>query len=147
MKKNIYILFACLFLSLQATQVVAQQMSTEDITGDWKLQYNASVAKMGNDLKTHFNGMSATQKSSLKKLYEERVFSFNTNGNYTQTLKDGRSVSGTWSLASNKLTMTDSSGKSLQFTVLSVDNSKLVLKALDDGNTKMLLSEWHLTKN
>lgn len=144
MKALQYITIILITISLSNTAY--GQNKAKKLIGSWGLQYNPSATKMAVDLKQQFNAMSLEKRNNIKKAYKGRTYSFYGDGTYKQIQADGRSTTGSWKFTETDFQMIDKSGRVLRFKILSFTNSRLVIKAKENGESKQFLSQWYLRK-
>lgn len=138
------IVLSLFFFGLSSTA----QVSSSQLVGEWLFDYSASLSKMDGKAQFLYQSMDAARKSKLEQAYRGRQFVFKTDGSMTQQLIDGRNATGSWRLSSDglHLELVDAQSKVQSFVIKESTSTVLVLEAKEKGITKMLLSEWHLTK-
>ncbi len=128
----------------------AQTQTKEDLlTGNWTLDYEASIAGIQEASKVHFDKLDTERKNRLRQSFEGRQMDFNMDRTYVQRYPDGREVLGTWFLSDDsKITiMANGQGRQIDYTIKEVTGMALVLKPEARGPGRGLLTEWHFTKN
>jgi len=149
--KRIYCLFLLIALS-QSGVILAQDdaETTQDLlVGAWKFNYSKSFNKMEADLKVQFDSIATTQRNMIRDAYKGRKITFNADGSFIQTLKDGRSVAGTWKVTKNgkKVKIKGPNGNSYTQKIKKLNPTQLVLKQENNGLGRLFFPEWHFIKN
>ena len=124
------------------------QMSSSQLVGKWVFDYSVSLSKMEPKAQFLYQSMDAARQRKLEQAYSGRQFVFTTDGSMMQQLPDGRTSAGSWRLSSDGLHLEflDLQNRIQSFLIKERTPVTLVLEAEEKGIAKMLLSEWHLTK-
>ena len=127
----------------------AQNITPEQITGSWTLNYTATIENMKPEAKAKFDSMSLQRKSRVQGLYSNRAITLKSDNSYNLTLADGRQINGTWILkvGENMIEITDTKGLKHKQKVKAVNDNVLVLLPENIGKGTMLFSELHFSKN
>lgn len=129
---------------------MSSQTLQEQLTGSWTFDFQASLNSTSQRSKTHYNAMDPSRKTRVSNIYNNRKLTFNSDGTCIQELADGRTSQVTWNLTTdNKLRITAPNGRSILFMIRALDASALLLEQVNTmgGNTNILFTNWHLTKN
>ena len=147
MKLQYYI--TLLFTVFIFSNNIQSQNNQTELVGTWIFDYEASITKMESKAKALFGKMKETQKNHLESLYIGRVMSFTTDGNFSQQISESKTTTGTWTLNKNnkKLELSNAKGKKLTLKISMLNTTSLVLKLIETGNRRALISEWHFKKN
>lgn len=123
------------------------QVKSEQLIGTWTLDYETSIKKNESFSKNIFGRMPETKREETKALYKGRVINLDVEGNYKQTLADGRSIDRKWVLKGNKLIIIGPGEHESIFLVKELNDSSLVLKLQLKGKIKTLIKDWYYIKN
>jgi hypothetical protein len=148
MKLPYYIVIFLLALFSLSSQA-QEQNTAEKLIGTWTLQYDATFASIKPDTKTRFNTMNHTRQKRMINNFKGRKIIFNTNGDFIQSLADGRQSNSTWKFTSNNTTIeiTDSKGRIHLYKIKKLTSNLLVYKLKENTNIKPLIPELHFVKN
>ena len=126
-----YILIFLLFTSMSLSTVNAQEQ-TSQLIGTWTLDYNASVARMPQQVKARFDSLPASRSQRIKNTYQGRKITFSADNNFNQTLTDGRSMSGQWQFNGSQqlVKITSPQGKVFPYKVIALNTTTLILELL-----------------
>lgn len=148
MKNAVYNLwvFALLALLATTTDSNAQQAQTELLVGSWTFNHGLSMSKMTPQMQQHLDSLPQLRQQVLT-AYAGRKVIFGPNGEYVRSLADGRSMTASWSLAGNVITITTPSGASTQEQLTFLSEDRLTLVPMVSGDTKAIIPEWHFIKD
>lgn len=146
LNKALFFVLTCTFLG-HVSILHAQNNEPVTLVGTWTFDHNVSMAKVVSTMQRQLDTVPQL-KQQLRALYEGRKMFFGPNGEYVQSLADGRSVSGIWSLApDNVLTVTNAAGASMKQQLAYLGRNRLTLIPIVSGDTQALISEWHFKKD
>lgn len=139
-------LFLVFVLALGTHGLLAQGNESPTLVGSWTFDHGLSMSKMTPEMQQHLDSLPQLRQQVLT-AYEGRKVVFGPNGEYVQSLADGRSMTATWSLAGNVITITAPSGASTQEQLTFLDGNRLTLVPMVSGDTKAIIPEWHFIKD
>ena len=145
--QKIYLIVLVLFLGFTA-KVSSQETSTL-LTGTWTFDYQESVQQMDAASKMHLDSVSSVRRARIEQSYIGRLITFNTDGSYLQTLSNGHTANGTWTLSedSQYVIITDPNGNQYTQQIQSISATQLILKPILESNVRMIIPQWSFVKS
>ncbi|NAS12674.1 lipocalin/fatty acid-binding family protein [Poritiphilus flavus] len=144
--KALFLVFISVVLT-PSLELQAQNNQTSTFIGTWTFDHKVSLNKIKAQLQQHLDSLPQL-KQQLLDAYVGRKMSFGPNGEFVQSLADGRSVTGSWNLdPNNVLVLTDSSGSSIKQQFSFNGTNRLVLIPVISGDIQAMIPEWHFIKN
>lgn len=142
--KTINILAIILLTFIQSLNA---QTKEEQIIGTWVFNYESSLSKMENEVKTQYNVMPEQERAKIESVYRGRKITFDSNKNFTQTLANGIKSVGMWALADNDyLNITTPTGIVFTYKIKIFTPTTLNLMLDNNSGAKALMPELHFTK-
>jgi len=140
------VLLVCFLVSFSGT---AQQVTQEQLIGDWVFNYEVSLELMDEAARSHYEQMDANGVANLEQAYQGRRLVFGPAGYFSQELSDGQQVEALWSLdTAGDIEIVSPSGQVINFRVLEIAEDHIILipKKPDNSMANMLFSQWYLMK-
>lgn len=125
------------------------QIKQEQLIGMWVFDYTASISKMEEKAKIHYDKMQEVSKNRFEKSFKDRKLTFNADGSFLQKTSDGISISGVWALSADgqSIIMTNKQGSILELKIENITASLLILKPVNTVKEQAVLLEWYFIKN
>ena len=124
----------------------SQQDPTQQLLGSWQLEETASFASMDTQMRVRLDSLPQLH-AQLLTAYRGRSTYFGSDGSYTVSLADGRSVTGRWQLTpAGELELTDPAGNKSYQKIIGLDPTRLVLEPMNAGDFRSILKELHFIK-
>jgi len=138
--------YGLLLLLLVSVSISAQEDPASQLVGTWLLDDQASFSSMDSETQARMDSIPQLHNQLLSS-YKGRKAFFGSDGTYTVTLSDGRSVSGSWQLISTEeLQFTDPGGNTTYQRIGGLNATHMVLIPIDTGDFKSVIRQWHYVK-
>lgn len=118
------------FLTLGLSRSIYGQSVTEQILGNWRIDFPATFEKMPEAAKAHFTALPQRRRTRIEQAYKGRQIQFSSGNHYRQALSQGQVKVGTWAYHAEGQTITVASpeGREYRFKLISLSPSSLVLE-------------------
>ncbi|PQJ78763.1 lipocalin family protein [Polaribacter porphyrae] len=129
---TVFVFCSCLLSENSFGQEVEQQITTEDLIGKWKLDFNKTIKKVRIEDPEISNKIlsKSLRRNRLSKFYKNKRLVFTDNGTLIEKNKIIPNKEFKWFLEGNKLNLTDERGKTLKFKIRKISSEQLVIKAI-----------------
>ena len=147
--KNLYMLFLVLVLgTIHTIKAQDSNDSTSFLIGTWIFDYDQSVSNLTEEKKETLQNYPAEVKIAIEGAYRNRKLTFNIDGTYSQLIEDGSVTSGIWYYDASQqvLQMTNTEGLLLGVQVTENADGSLLLTPIEEGESTLLINNWHFTK-
>ncbi len=145
MKPILYSLVVCLFVT---TIGFGQQddNSKSILNGEWMFEFDKSFLSVKESSKIYLDSISGDELKIINSNYKGRRINFKSNGDFIQSLADGRQVSGTWTLdpQKKKIEIKLPNG-AIFYQKLKIIDAKSILLAPYQEDT-IIINKWYYTK-
>ncbi|GAA4304539.1 hypothetical protein [Aestuariibaculum suncheonense] len=145
--KSIYTLTLLLVFILMPMSEVSAQTSETDLIGTWKLNYENTLSKVSQAMRSKFDSLPAQARTKAELAYRDRLIYLKSDESFLMSLTDGKTVSGFWKFneGANQLEVSTSRGKVFNYKARVLNSNTLIL-VIDPLNTSALFSEMEFTK-
>lgn len=144
--KQQVIKYGWLLLLFVSVSISAQEDPASQLIGTWLFDDQTSFSSMDSETKARMDSIPQLH-SQLLSSYKGRKAFFGSDGTYTVTLADGRSVTGSWQMtATGELQFTDPQGNQAYQKIGGLNATRMVLIPMDSGDFKNVIREWHYVK-
>lgn len=133
-------LFLCLMgtLSLQAQQ--------SPLVGSWTFDAGPSFSGIPGDIQEHLDSLPSV-RASVYAGYTGRTLVFGADGSFQQSLPNGASLSGSWSVSAGVLYLQHGNGHQLALQIIQLDTGSLVLSPQGTDGARPMVPQLYFTKN
>lgn len=143
--RSFLILVTLLLAGLSQDKLQAQTIR-EQLTGSWLFNDTASFSTIDPMFKAQIDTIPAL-KTKFMAVYSGRKLIFESNGDYTTILSDGRSSTGNWQVQGNNvLQVIDPSGTVYRYELVGIQPTSLVLIPIVAPDSKSMITQWHFNK-
>ncbi len=94
--KSIYTLTLLLVFILMPMSEVSAQISEADLIGTWKLNYENTLSKVSQAMRSKFDSLPAPVRTKAELAYRDRLIYLKSDKSFLMRLTDGKTVSGFW---------------------------------------------------
>lgn len=144
MKPIFYSLMVCLFVT---TIGFSQNNSNESILiGEWVFEFDKSFSEVEKSSRTYLDSIPNNELQIIHSNYQGRKIIFESDGDFIQSLSDGREVSGKWLLNSktNMIVIKLPNG-AIYYQQLKILDKGSILLTPDKGSN-IIINKWYYTK-
>lgn len=144
MKPIFYSLMVCLFVT---TIGFSQNNSNESILiGEWVFEFDKSFSEVEKSSRTYLDSIPNNELQIIHSNYQGRKIIFESDGDFIQSLSDGRKVSGKWLLNSmTKMIEIKLPNGAIYYQQLKILDKGSILLTPDKGSN-IIINKWYYTK-
>jgi len=132
-----------LLLSILVFLLAGATHAQDSITGHWHIDTGKTIAAIPSQLKADFDSLTQEVKDQIINEMVGQEFVFESNGVY-QTNTGSESYSGSWELQGGAVQITFDQGGVFTQSIISSDETTLVLGIVTDPNSQAFFHELHL---
>ncbi|MEO1519042.1 MAG: hypothetical protein AAFV95_28780 [Bacteroidota bacterium] len=131
-----------------ATAANAQKKDNGSVVGVWSVDYQRTYNKRSQTAMDFEQKLSQEKKNKDKRSYEQRLYTFASDGTFSISVPEGNNTSGTWTyLADNSgLMLTAGGGQQMALSLLYSNNNRLGFTIELGHKAQLMYPELHLKR-
>lgn len=131
-----------------AASANAQKQERTSVVGVWNVDYQRTYNKRSQKAMDHDQAASLEKRNKDKRSYEQRRYTFASDGSFSISTPEGRTTSGTWTYQArgSGILLTASSGQQMALALLYGNADRLGFSIELGHKSQLMYPELHLKR-